>query len=321
MPRNERAVELVYLKTLVEVVRTGSLSRAADTLFVTQPAVSRRIKFLEEQYGYPLLDRSGPKLRPTEAGKLVYEKAETLLAIEAELLSGLKDLGGQARISFSGTPSFGVAHLPAILKDFMLRCGESADLMFASSPPEQILAGLNDGRVDAAVMEVCDCFDLSGFTVHPLPGDQMAFVSAPGLGLPTPEATMADLVDQAFFARREGCCSRIMLERNLERVGHRFQDFRKSVVVDDLTVAMQAVIGGEGIAYVSLDVVADHLSSGRLVHHYVAGFKRERQRALVLTRPGTPSDALALFLESLFRHFGTPMPAPLQAQPPGCCVC
>ena len=58
-------MELLYLKTLVEVVRTGSLSRAADILCVTQPAVSRRIKFLEDQYGYELLDRSGHRLRPS----------------------------------------------------------------------------------------------------------------------------------------------------------------------------------------------------------------------------------------------------------------
>ncbi len=43
-------MESLYLKTLVEVVRTGSLSRAAETLHVTQPAVSRRIKFMEDQY-------------------------------------------------------------------------------------------------------------------------------------------------------------------------------------------------------------------------------------------------------------------------------
>ena len=178
---------------------------------------------------------------------------------------------------FSGTPSFGYAHLPAILKSFMLQSGESSDLRFAAHPPGQILEGLAEGLVDAAVMEVCDCFDLSGFTVYPLPGDQMAFVSAPRLGVPTPEVTIADLLERSLFARREGCCARIMLEKNLERVGHRLQDFPRTVVLDDLTVAMRAVMEGDGTSYMSLDVVKDHLNSGRLVPHHVAGFQRERQ--------------------------------------------
>ena len=110
-------MESLYLKTLVEVVRTGSLSRAAESLHVTQPAVSRRIKFMEDQYGCELLDRSGNVLRPTEAGHLVYEKAQSLLEIEADLVSGLHRLDGKVRISLSCTPSFGIAHLPAVLRN------------------------------------------------------------------------------------------------------------------------------------------------------------------------------------------------------------
>jgi len=58
-------MELVYLRTFVQSLEAGSFSKAADALCVTQSAVSRRIKFLEDQYGYPLLDRSGPLLAAT----------------------------------------------------------------------------------------------------------------------------------------------------------------------------------------------------------------------------------------------------------------
>lgn len=312
-------MELVYLKTLVEVVRAGSISKAADQLFVTQPAISRRIKFLEEQYGYPLLDRTGPRLRPTEAGKLVYQKAETLLAIEAELISGLKDLGGQTRISFSGTPSFGVAHLPGILKDFLIRCGEHADLKFASNAPEQILEGLTEGLFDAGVMEICDCFDLSGFATYALPGDEMAFFGAPRFELAEPVVPIEALLDLPLFARREGCCSRIMLEKNLARVGKVFEDFRKTIVVDDLSVVVKAVLDGEGLSYLSRDIAGEYVAGGRLRGHHVAGFEHERQRALVLAQPGLPEGPMAMFVAALFRHFGAPVPAPLTAVAGACC--
>src|SRR5574340_371571 len=105
-------MESLYLKTLVEVVRAGSLSRAAEALHVTQPAVSRRIKVLADQYGCSLLDRSGPRLQPTAAGMLVYRKAEALLEIEGELAAGIHRLGGRTRISFGCSAAFGIVHLP-----------------------------------------------------------------------------------------------------------------------------------------------------------------------------------------------------------------
>jgi DNA-binding transcriptional LysR family regulator len=62
-------LESIDLKTLVEVVRTGSLPRAAESPHVTRPAVSMRIEFMEEQYGCPLPDCAGNRMRPTRAGE------------------------------------------------------------------------------------------------------------------------------------------------------------------------------------------------------------------------------------------------------------
>ena len=216
----EEPVESVYLKTLVEVVRTGSLSRAAETLAVTQPAVSRRIKFLEEHYGAPLLDRSGSHLRPTDAGRLVYQKAVTLLEIEDELIAGLHRLEGKARISFSSTPTFGTAHLPDILREFMLTGMDTADLKFTFQSPEQILAGLDGGLFDVAVMEILRPLRPVRVRTADLPGDEVVYVTAPSIDLAGPEARMDDVLRLPLFVRSERCCSRLFLEDNLHAIGH-----------------------------------------------------------------------------------------------------
>lgn len=304
-------MESIYLKTLVEVVRTGSLSRAAEILHVTQPAVSKRIKFMEDQYGCALLDRSGAQLRPTAAGRLVFEKAESVLEIEADLVSGLHVLSGKTRISFSCTPSFGVAHLPAILREFMLACADGADLKFMFNSPQQILDGLTKGRFDLAVMELCECFDLSDHDVFPLPGDEMVFVSKPTIGIPSPDTSIETLSDIPLFTRHEGCCSRILLEDNLKAVGHELRDFRNVVVLDDLHLVVQAVVEGEGIAFLSRDVLGEHLAAGRLKAHYVPGFKHARQRALVLNRGGSLDGPSASFVTALFNHFDVRVPLSL----------
>ena len=60
------AMELLLLRTLVAVVDAGSFSAAATRLCITQSAVSRRIRQLEEHYAVTLLDRAGPAVRPTD---------------------------------------------------------------------------------------------------------------------------------------------------------------------------------------------------------------------------------------------------------------
>src|SRR5665647_286303 len=178
-------MESTYLRTLVEVVKAGSISKAADTLCVTQPAVSRRIKYIEEQYGFLLLDRSGQTLVPTDAGKLVYENAELMLSIERKLISGLKAIHEKKSIAFICTPTFGIVHLPTVMREFMMEYNDLADLSFMFDMPGNIVEALRDGMYDLAVLEHCECFDLSELSTVALPGDDMIFVSAPVLGLPS----------------------------------------------------------------------------------------------------------------------------------------
>ena len=306
-------MESSYLKTFVEVIRVGSFSRAAETLNLTQPGVSRRIKALEEQYGCELVDRAGRVLRPTPAGRLVFEAAETLLGVEQNLMSGLRVLGGKTKISFSCTPSFGIAHLPSVLKEFMMVCPDSADLKFVFNTPDLILQGLTTRSFDLAVMELCEAFDLSDFAVFALPGDEVLFASSPGLGLASPETTVAALLDVPLFIRREGCCSRLLLETNLHAAGHDLSQFRRVIVHDDLHLIVQALLDGEGVSFLSRDVLGDHLATGRLVAHRVPAFHHSRLRALLLDRPVALDEATSHFVTALFNHFEVLIPDELFA--------
>lgn len=296
-------MESIYLKTLVEVVRTGSLSRAAESLHVTQPAVSKRIKFMEEQYGCPLLGYTGNRMRPTPAGELVYEKARALLEIEAELVNSLHLMSGKARIAFACTPAFGIAHLPAILRDFMLTCADMAELKFVSSTPVQMQQGLSEGLFDAAVMESCEEFDLSAFEVQALPDAEVLFVTSDAVSLPDPVASIDALFDTPIFTRREGCCSRTLLEKGLRDVGRGLNDFRRVIVIDDLPVLIQAVLAGEGVSFLPVDLLGDQIRAGRVRTHRVVGFQHGRRRALVLSQPSRDGDSVSRLAATVLRHF------------------
>ncbi|MBW2510418.1 MAG: LysR family transcriptional regulator, partial [Deltaproteobacteria bacterium] len=92
-------METRYLNTLIAAVETGTFSKAAESLHITQSAVSQRIKFLEEHFGQQLLDRSGQRLALTVAGQMVFNKARDILEKEKELLTCLQEATTQKHLS------------------------------------------------------------------------------------------------------------------------------------------------------------------------------------------------------------------------------
>lgn len=301
-------MESIYLKTLIEAVETGSLSKAAENLCVTPSAASRRIKFLEDHYGYPLLDRSSAVLKPTQAGNLVLEKAKVLLQIEQELLHGLNEMDNKPRVAFCCTPAFGIAHLPHVLKDFMLNNSDMSDLKFYFKMPDMVVEGLKQHLFDLAVIEHCACLDLKEFLTFPLPDDEMVFVTAPSLGIDSDIADLDVLVRQRLYSRNEGCCSQVFLEMNMKNIGRDSREFKKVIVYDDLHLIIQAVLDGEGIAFISRSVVAKYLEQGSLRTHRVAGFRHDRNRTFVVSNTKSLDTNLMDFVRCIFSTFSLPLP-------------
>lgn len=305
-------MQLEYLETLVEAVAQGSFSRAAERLCLTQSAVSKRIRFLEEHYGYPLLDRSGATIVPTAAGQLVLERARHLIAIEQELEESLDGLHRRRPISFCCTPGFGIAHLPGVMRQLILREADTSRIQFLFDTPENILRGVAEERYDVAVAEHCTVPELDGLRCFTLPADEMVFVSAPGLRLPTPRIPVEVLLAQTLLHRREECCSRIFLDANLARIGRAIGDFRRAVLIDDLHLIVRSAVAGEGVAFVSCDVVAPQVREKQLVTHGVDGFAHRRDRTLVASARQAESEIARQLVDSVLEAF-SPGAAPALA--------
>src|SRR5436190_23651614 len=97
------------LAAFCAVVERESFSQAAAKLGVTQPAVSLQIRALEKRLGHQLLDRSGRRVEPTEAGSRLYRSAQRLLAMEEQLLA---DLGDEAEGEIAGRLEIGASTGP-----------------------------------------------------------------------------------------------------------------------------------------------------------------------------------------------------------------
>ncbi|KGP64385.1 LysR family transcriptional regulator [Legionella norrlandica] len=99
-------MEFKLLNTFVEVVRQGSFSKAAETLFSTQSTVSKAIKQLEEELGVPLIERFKKRNIPTIAGEIIYRRGIKLLAEREDLLKELDEIRGlkQGRLRLGISP-------------------------------------------------------------------------------------------------------------------------------------------------------------------------------------------------------------------------
>ena len=75
-------VQFQQLRTFYEVATTGSFTRAAEKLYLTQPAVTQQVRALETELGFPLLERQGRRIRLTPAGEALLAYPPRLMALQ-----------------------------------------------------------------------------------------------------------------------------------------------------------------------------------------------------------------------------------------------
>ncbi len=160
--------QLAAMTTFVRVLEAGSLSAAARALQTSLTAVSRQVAGLEAHYGTQLLVRTTRKLAPTDAGRLLYERAKTLLSevrdIEAALSARRHALSGRLRVS---APSLiGRCLVAPMLPDFLRRHPQLAiELLLVDRPvdlvAEDIHVALRIGRLSDSQLVVRKLGELS----------------------------------------------------------------------------------------------------------------------------------------------------------------
>ncbi len=143
-------MEIYQLKTFVRVACEGSITRAAELLFLSQPAVSAHIKSLEDELGMALFERNSRGMALTIAGEQLLPKAEQLLAAHQNLLADARLLrsgvSGQLRLGSNRAPS------APLLGRLLNRLGETlpeVEIQLEYGSSAQILEALDKGKLDA----------------------------------------------------------------------------------------------------------------------------------------------------------------------------
>lgn len=146
-------MEMSALQAFVAVAEEGSFSRAADALFLTQPAVSKRISALEDELRAPLFDRMGRSVRLTEAGETLLPHARRVLGELEASRQAVADLQGRVggRLRIGTSHHIGLHRLPPILRGYTAAYPEvELDLHFMDS--EQACFAVDRGELELAVV-------------------------------------------------------------------------------------------------------------------------------------------------------------------------
>jgi DNA-binding transcriptional LysR family regulator len=284
------------LAAFCAVVEKSSFSQAAEKLGVTQPAVSLQVRALEERLGQTLLDRSGRRVEPTEAGLRLYRSAQRMLALEEQLYDEVAadsgELQGTLAIGASTGPG---AHLvPLLLCEFQQEHPElhvSLSIWDTQTVSEKVaLRELELGVVGALRRN-------RSLEFEPLVRDEIVLAVPPGHRAAGGSVSVGDLREETVIAMQEGAGVRQVVDEELRRAGLRVRELEPKLELGLQESVKSAVAAGFGVTFISRTAIEGELEAGTLAMARVAGLEPARQIYVVRAKGRPPTRAAAAFLE------------------------
>src|SRR5579884_2801414 len=261
-------MDMAALKLFCDLVETGSFTRAAERNFVSQSAVSQRLRALEHEYGQVLLDRGKGRGRvvPTEAGRILYEGGKALLAeaeeLEARLRGLSEEIAGTVRVAT--VSSVGLHVLP--------------------------------GAVDVGI--VACATERSGVEIVPFGDEEMVVVCAPEHPFAQEsKLRLAQLEGQPFIAFADDIPTRHLVDERLRAAGAKVHIL---MAFDNIETIKNLVEIGSGVALLPADTVRREVREGLLASVPLAPSDSfRRPEGLLVKKAGVRRAAVRAFIAAM----------------------
>lgn len=239
-------LDLGRLRVLAAVAREGSITAAAESLHYAQPSVSHQLARLEAEVGMPLLQRMGRGIRLTDAGRLLAQRAEEILAQVESAHTELEELAGMrtGRVRLAAFPSALATIVPAAAAA-ILSAYPGIELSLTEAEPPEAFAALRAGDIDAAVVfEYGEppAVDRRDTTLIPL-FEEPLYIVTPRLPAPDSGRELRDFAQKSWIAGCERC--REHLVDACKEVGF---TPRVDFETDDYVAVQALVAGGLGVS-------------------------------------------------------------------------
>jgi DNA-binding transcriptional LysR family regulator len=253
------------LQVFHAVAKHLSFTKAAETLFMTQPAVTFQIKQLEEHLSTRLFDRAQGRILLTPAGQIALEYAERILALSAELDTRLKEMSGHAAgpLLIGASMTIGEYVLPQLIGKFKAQFPAVAPTLFVGNS-EAVQDRVAERSLDLGFIE--GDTHLASLQSEVCCEDELQVVCAPSHPLAKEEFALPSALTQHSYINREpGSGTRSVIDRYLQKAGVSPDSLNIVVELGSPEAIKGLVATGMGFAIMSRVIAAKELQLGLLV--------------------------------------------------------
>ena len=288
------------LQTVLAVAEHKNFTRAAETLSMTQPAVSHHIKQLEQEVGAPLFLRSKTGLLLTPQGEIVVSYARRMKALNERMLAELQTAGRQLSLLRIGITHTSESNLTAAaLAKYSNQKGKLKIILFTDTI-NNLYDMLENYELDLAIVD--GAYTDPRFSSMLLDTDYLTCVLSVDNPLARKAAvTLAELKRQKMILRTPASATRTLFESALESHGESIQSFDVTLEVDNIATIKDLIRKDLGVSILPRSACLDELRKGKIAVRPVENLSMVRETRIVYNRDFAHTD----MLNEIIRTYGS----------------
>lgn len=280
-----KSITIQQMEAIISLVEEGNFSRAAKSMLLTQPALTKNIKNAEDCLGVRLVNRSNAGISLTPEGKILYDYAKRMIKLRDEarekVITLSRNAFGNIYIGASTIPANYI--LPRMLSEFYkMNSGIRVNVKTADS--EQAMNMVLDNETEMGFIGKNTLN--RKLVTEPLWKDRLALiVSKEHPWRKKKSVTMPEMLKEPFVIRERGSATRELFESCLKRLKPAgFSQFDVRTELGSSEAIKEAVIAGLGVSVISVHAVWRELAQGLLFEIPVQGLSMERNFYLIYKR-------------------------------------
>jgi DNA-binding transcriptional LysR family regulator len=295
-------MDLDQLRTFLEIVRLKSFSKAAQTCFRTQPAISAQVRQLEQELNAQLFDRLGTRIALTPAGRIFADYAEQILDLRRRAGDAIAELehAPKGELTIAANEAICIYVLPEVFSEYKKRF-PNVQVQVERSYSSAIVESLVNNQADFGIIQM-PCTERK-LQVAPIYTDEVKLLVPPGHPLAGKGQILPqDLLGHSLLLPKTGG-TRAKLDEWLQPVE---DDLQISMELDATEMTKRFVMAGVGISFLAASNCQEEVAAGKLVLESLGPEPMMRRLALAYRRDKSLSKAALGFIDVILTRPGAP---------------
>ncbi|BAP85239.1 transcriptional regulator [Paucilactobacillus hokkaidonensis JCM 18461] len=282
-------------KTLAVLATTLSYTKAAQHLFITQPAVSQQIRSLEQELAVKLVSKNGTRIHLTAKGTQLVQYINKVSLENDHILQQIKTDSEEQTIKIGSTYSLSIFLLPELIESLL---STTTKIQTMIDNTDEILEALRQGKIEFGIVE--GNFDKNEFDAITIRNEEFIGVtSSRNPLLNQNDITIDNLLQAMLLIRESGSGTRAIFSNWLATKNYQINDFNEQIEVANPTTIIQLLKDNVGISFMYKSLITEELKQHILVELTIEGFKISHPINLIFLKNSYFTEKYKLIAEKL----------------------